>query len=60
MLGVRINETDERYRIGVDAVEKWQLLSLIETHPAARYTLDVIALHPGMLLGDIGIIGTLE
>ncbi len=60
VLGVRVVETDERYRVGVDAVAKWHLCSLMETHAAARYTLEVIALNPGLLLADIGLVGTLE
>ena len=60
VLGVRVVETDERYRVGVDAVEKWHLCSLMGTHSAARHTLDVIALNPGLLLGDLGLVGTLE
>jgi hypothetical protein len=59
VLGVHVVETDARYRVGVDAVAKWWLGSLMETHPPARYTLEVIALNAGLLLGDLGLIGTL-
>jgi lysophospholipase L1-like esterase len=59
VLGVRILETDARYRVGVDAVQKWWLCSLMETQPAARYTLEVIALNAGLMIGDLSIAGTL-
>jgi lysophospholipase L1-like esterase len=58
VLGVRIVETDARYRVGVDAEKKWWLCSLMETHPAAHYTLEVIALNAGLLIGDLSIAGT--
>jgi lysophospholipase L1-like esterase len=59
VLGVRIVETDARYRVGVDSAGKWWLCSLMETQPAAPYTLEVIALNAGLLIGDISIAGTL-
>jgi lysophospholipase L1-like esterase len=59
VLGVRIIETDARYRVGIDSVKKWWLCSLMETHPAARYTLEVIALNSGLLIGDLSVAGTL-
>lgn len=60
VLGVRIAETDERYRVGVEADAKWNLRSLIVTHAPARYTLEVIALNAGLLFGDFGLVGTME
>jgi hypothetical protein len=59
VLGVRIAETEERYRVGVDAVAKWRWCSLMETHAAAHYTLEIIALNVGLLLGDLSFAGTL-
>jgi lysophospholipase L1-like esterase len=58
VLGVRILETDARYRVGVDAEQKWWLCSLMETHPTGHYTLEVIALNAGLLIGDLSIAGT--
>jgi lysophospholipase L1-like esterase len=58
VLGVRVVETDARYRVAVDAVKKWWLCSLMETHPATHYTLEVIALNAGLLIGDLCIAGT--
>lgn len=59
VLGVRIAETGERYRVAVDAVAKWRWCSLMETHPAARYTLEILALNTGLLLGDLSFAGTI-
>jgi lysophospholipase L1-like esterase len=60
VLGVRIEPIGERYRVGVEAVGKWSLCSLMETQPAAEYKVDVIALNAGLLLGDVGITGRLS
>jgi lysophospholipase L1-like esterase len=59
VIGVHVIETDARFRVGVDAVAKWWLGSLMETLPLAHYTLELIALNAGLLIGDIGLIGTL-
>jgi lysophospholipase L1-like esterase len=58
-LGVRISETGEQFRVAVDARAKWTWCSLMETHPAAHYTLEIFALDAGLLFGDLGIAGTL-
>lgn len=58
VFGVRVAETDERFRVGVEARGKWSLRGLMPPHPPAHYTLDVIALNAGLLLGDLNIIGT--
>ncbi len=60
VFGVRILETNERFRIGVDAVAKWFWCSLMETHAAGHYTLEIVALDAGLLIGDICFSGTFE
>lgn len=57
VLGVRIAETGASYRIAVDSLSKWMWCSLMETHAGARYTLEIIVLDAGLLLGDISIVG---
>jgi hypothetical protein len=59
VLGVRIAEIGAAYRVAVEAAGKWMWCSLMETQPAARYTLEIVALNAGLLLGDIGIVGKL-
>jgi lysophospholipase L1-like esterase len=58
VFGVRVAETDERFRVGIEAPGKWNLRALIPPHPAARYSLDIIALNAGLVLGDLNFVGT--
>lgn len=57
VFGVRVAETGERFRIGVEAPGKWNLRALMPSHPAARYTLEIIALNAGLVLGDLNVVG---
>lgn len=60
VLGVRVEPIGARYRVAVEAAGQWMLRSLMTTHAELDYTVDVIALDAGLLLGDVGIVGTLS